>query len=130
MISDNLNKKFFEGKVEMYDLVELEKGIVERKPKGTIRLFEGWLTKKFTLDANEEIKSIFKSFKKIRRERQNPAHKISENEYDEKYVQLQQKLIDEVYNSMRHLRHIFQQHPKAFGFEIPRWLENGDVKSF
>lgn len=130
MISDNLNKKFFEGKVDMFEIVELEEGIVERKPKGTIRLFEEWLTKKFKVDGDEEIKSIFKSFKKIRRERQNPAHKISENEYDEKYVGLQQNLMDEAYNSMRHLRHIFQQHPKANGFEIPKWIESGEVKSF
>lgn len=130
MLSDNINNDFFKGKLELYDIIKLEDGLVERKPKGTLRLLEEWLCGIFKTDNNDELKDIFKSLKKIRRERQNPAHKISENAYDKKYTDLQKSLISEAYSSIRALRFIFQQHPSAKNFEIPDWLENGEIKTF
>jgi hypothetical protein len=130
MISDNLNKDFFKDKIEFYDYSELQNGMVERKQKGTLRLLEEWLGGIFNAERDNELKKLFKHFKKIRRERQNPAHRISENEYDKKYIGLQKKLINEAHHSIKGLRHIFQQHPKAKHFEIPDWIENGKVKTF
>ena len=130
MISDNINKDFFKDKVDFYDYSELHNGMVERKPKGTLRIFEEWLGGIFRAEQNGELKKLFKHLKKIRRERQNPAHRISENEYDKKYIELQKKLINEAYHSIKGLRHIFYQHPKAQDFEIPDWIENGIVKTF
>ncbi len=130
MISENIDKDFFKGKVELFDFEEIENGIVERKQKGTIRLFEEWLISIYKVDNSELLKDIFKPFKKVRAERQNPAHKISENEYDIKYIELQKIIISDCYNSMRILRDIFKQHRKAHVFEIPDWLENGAIKTF
>ena len=36
-------------------------------------------------------------------------------------------MISEVYESMRQLRNIFSQHPKAKNFEIPKWLEESKI---
>ena len=130
MISDNINKDFFEGKVEFYDYVEIEDGIKERKPKGTLRLFEEWLNGIFKAEQDKELKKIFSTLKNIRRQRQNPAHRISENEYDQKYIEQQKKLINEAHHSIKGLRYIFKQHRRAKNFEIPDWLENGDIKTF
>ncbi|TBN00920.1 hypothetical protein EYD45_13940 [Hyunsoonleella flava] len=130
MISDNINKDFFKDKVEFYDIVELKNGMVERKSKGTLRLMEDWLGGIFKAEQNNELKKLFKQLKEIRRERQNPAHKISENEYDKKYIELQKQLINKAYHSIKGLRHIFQQHPLAKDIEIPDWIENGNVKTF
>lgn len=130
MISENIDKNFFKGKVELFDFGEIEDSIVERKQKGTLRLFEEWLLTIYKVDNTELLKNIFKPFKKVRGERQNPAHKISENEYDNKYIELQKEIISDCYNSMRILRDIFKQHRKAYGFEIPDWLENGVIKTF
>lgn len=48
MISDNINKSFFAGKgVELYEYKEVGDGFVERKEKGTLRIFEKWLSKNF-----------------------------------------------------------------------------------
>ena len=82
MLSENINKDFFKGKMELFDIVDSEDGIVERKPKGTIRLLEEWLLGIFKTEKESELKDIFKPLKKVRGERRNPAHKISENEYD------------------------------------------------
>lgn len=130
MISENIDKKFFKGKVELFDFEEIEEGIVERKQKGTIRLFEEWLMSIYKVDDPKLLLDVFKPFKKVRAERQNPAHRISENEYDKKYIELQKDLIKDCYNSMRLLRNIFKQHRKTHGFEIPDWLENGAIKTF
>ena len=130
MLAENINKDFFKGKVELFDVTEIGEGMVERKPKGTIRLLEEWLLGIFKAEKEEELKMLFKPLKKIRRERQNPAHKISENEYDEKYNRLQLELISGAYGSVRGLRYIFQQHPMAKDYRVPKWLEEGVVKAF
>lgn len=130
MISENINKDFFDGKVELFDFEKLEDGIVERKSKGTLQLFEEWLTKVFNIKGDGSIRNLFKPLKKIRRERQNPAHKINENQYDKQYIDKQKEIMNEAYFVLRNLRNIFHQHPKARNFEIPDWLENGHIKTF
>ena len=130
MLSDNINKEFFEGDVDFYEMTEIEGGLVERKPKGTLRIFEEWLIKIYRMPDSELIKELFRPLKKIRRERQNPAHRISQNDYDTKYINKQKELTGAAYSSLRALRTIFEQHPKAKEFEVPKWLNEGAIKNF
>jgi len=130
MISDNINKDFFKDTVELYDLEKIDDNTVERKPKGTLRLLEEWLLLTYNHPDRQLLIDIFKPLKKVRRERQNPAHRISENDYDLKYIDKQKELINKSYSSFRALRTIFQQHPKAHGFDVPNWLDNGEIKTF
>jgi len=130
MISDNINKNFFKDKVELFELKEIEEGIVEKRYKGTLRLFEEWFLSNYNAEDQKVVQNVFKPFKKIRKERQSPAHKINENTYDKKYIEKQNKLIGEAYSSMRAFRAMFHQHPKAKKVEVPDWLDNGHIKSF
>ncbi len=130
MISDNINKDFFKDKIELYDIKQIEDGVVERISKGTLRLFEEWLLIHYKTANQEVIQSILKPFREIRKQRQNPAHRIDENIYDKKYIEKQREVIRDAFSSMRALREIFQQHPKANNFEIPDWLETGEMKVF
>ena len=130
MISDNINKDFFKDKIDLFDLEKIDDNLVERKPKGTLRLLEEWLLSTYNYSNKQVLIDIFKPLKKVRRERQNPAHRINENEYDLKYINKQKELINQSYSSIRALRTIFQQHPKANGFKVPDWLENGEIKTF
>ncbi|MFZ4860966.1 hypothetical protein ACL9RF_02150 [Sphingobacterium sp. Mn56C] len=130
MISENINKDFFEGKVELFEYKELGNGLVEKQSKGTLQIFEEWLTSVFNVEGDGSISELFKPLKKIRRERQNPAHRISENQYDLKFTDKQKQIISDAYSVFRNLRNIFHQHPKAKSFEIPNWLENGKIKTF
>lgn len=131
MMSENINKDFFKGKVELFDFIELENNLVERKPKGTIRLLEEWLQLKFNASNQEALNEIiFKPFRKVRSERQSPAHRISTNVYDKIYIEKQKDLIEKSYESIRALRHIFQQHKKGKDVTIPDWLENGEISIF
>jgi hypothetical protein len=130
MISENINRDFFEGKVELFELKKLKDGLVERKTKGTLQLFEEWLASVYNVKTEGTVNDLFKPLKKVRRERQNPAHKIDENQYDRKYISKQKEVMSDVYSVFRNLRVIFHQHPVATKFEIPDWLENGKVKTF
>jgi len=130
MISENINKDFFERKVELFEYKDLGNGLVEKQSKGTLQIFEEWLTSVFNVEGDGTISELFKPLKKIRRERQNPAHRISENQYDLKFTDKQKQIISDAYSVFRNLRNIFHQHPKAKSFEIPNWLENGKIKTF
>ena len=130
MLSENINKDFFRENVELYEFIPIGNNQVERKSKGTLRLLEEWLLSTYNHPDNEILKDLFKPLKKVRSERQNPAHKISENNYDLKYIDMQKEVVDGCYSSVRALRNIFQHHPKAKGFRIPDWLDNGKIKSF
>lgn len=130
MISENINKDFFEGKVELFEYKELGNGLVEKHSKGTLQIFEEWLTSVFNVEGDGTISELFKPLKKIRRERQNPAHRISENQYDLQFTDKQKQIISDAYSVFRNLRNIFHQHPKAQSVKIPNWLENGKIKTF
>lgn len=130
MISDNINKDFFVGKVDLFDVVDVGDGSIEKKQKGTLRLFEEWLATQYKSYKNDSVKELLKPFKNIRKERQNPAHMINENIYDKKYTEMQKNVIKSAYNSIYNIRLIFQEHSKAVSVEIPRWLEEGNIKIF
>ena len=130
MISENINKDFFKGKVEFFQFKELENGLVERQSKGTLQIFEEWLTSVFNVKGDGTVSELFKPLRKIRTERQNPAHRINENQYDIKLIEKQKEIMNELYFVFRNLRNIFHQHPKARNFEIPDWLQNGKIKTF
>lgn len=130
MISDNINKSFFKGKVELFEQQTGADGIIVKKDKGTLRLLEEWLSKVYKTSDLSPIDDVFKPFKKIRRERQTPAHKINENVYSKDYSVKQKDLIKEAYYSMQSLRLIFQAHKKSKSVNIPTWLDNGDIKIF
>lgn len=131
MISDNINKDFFtDKKIEMFDYKEIGNGIVDRKDKGTLRLFEEWLTLNFNTADPQSVIEVFKPLKKIRKERQNPAHKISENVYDKSFSTKQIELVKDAYSTIRALRQVFQKHPKGKSIKIEEWLDNGEIKVF
>ncbi len=130
MISHNINKDFFTGEIERYEMKEISKDVVERKEKGTLKLLEEWLRKNYRLVNEEGYKLLFNPLKKVRSERQKPAHKISENYYDKILFKNQMDLLKEVYYSMNGLRCILQQHPLAENFEIPNWITNRNIKIY
>ncbi|QXV66399.1 hypothetical protein INP83_04770 [Mucilaginibacter sp. 21P] len=130
MLSENIDKSFFDGKIDLYSYEMVDAVTRERKPKGTISLLEEWITANFNFENNEAVAYIFKPIKKIRRERQDPAHRIDEDRYDLKYTDLQRETISLAYRSLNALRIIFQQHPKAQHIDIPDWLENGEIAIF
>lgn len=127
MISDNINKDFFAGKIELDEVTTNTQGVTERRQKGTLSLLQEWLIAERSTDGAPGIQKLCGVFRKVRKERQTPAHKITQNEYDLKYYQMQIQLIEECYHAMRALRYSFADHQDATGVEIPKWLDEGRV---
>ncbi len=130
MISENINTKFFDGKITLHTTENVQGRLIERR-KGTLQLLEDWLRGIFIPHADFDVfERIFPVFKKIRNLRQSPAHKISKDEYDPKYIECQRTLMSEVCQAMGLLRNIFQTHRDAKDIQLPEWLDNCSIKQF
>lgn len=130
MLSDNINKEFFKGEVEEFEFITLSDGNVERKPKGTLRLLEEWLKLNYKGPKESDIEAMLIPIKNVRKERQNPAHKISENYYDKTFFEKQMNISHQVFSCLNMMRSILERHPLAKSIEIPEWLEKGQIKLF
>ncbi len=97
---------------------------------GTLRLLENWIRKYFKPHDPQPLEEMFETFKKIRKQRQIPAHAMDNDEYDTKYFELQKETIKSAYIAMRTLRLILCNHPKikSSNYKPPDWLQYGEIK--
>lgn len=129
-VSENINKSFFEGKLELEERKPVDDDTFERIQKGTLRLLEEWFTAVFRY-ADESIpKEIVKPLKMVRKERQSPAHKVIDNTYDPSLVELQKEVMEGCYLSLGSIRRNIQTHPKAKDVELDDSLDRNNVKYF
>lgn len=129
MMSDNINKKFFEDDVELESEEERDDGKIVVRPKGTIHILDSWVNKYFRPTDPTPIKEMIKTFKMIRQLRQKPAHKVNTDSFDQELFKKQREIVIEAYNSVRTLRLILANHPKvrANPPEISDRLFKGDI---
>jgi len=125
LISENIDKDFFQNDINLKD--ENEKDI------GTINLIKNWLEKLWkpnSLQVKEAAEGMFKTFRKIRKLRQKPAHAILTDKHDIKYYDDQSNLIESAYLAMRTLRQIFSGYPTVIDstYRAPDWLQDGQIK--
>ncbi|NLT51829.1 MAG: hypothetical protein GXX85_13035 [Ignavibacteria bacterium] len=122
IISDNLNKAFFERDIPSFSKKEHKDCTFERKYHGTLNLLENWLSKFYSIPNDPKaISELIRPFKELRKLRQAPAHSIINNEYDFKYAQMQDDLVTNVYDSLHILRVLFSRHPLAITYKTPKW---------
>lgn len=113
MMSDNINKKFFDGEIaDEYDH-ERDDGKIEVRRKGTIAILEEWTDRYFRPADDGPIQEMKAAFRKVRKLRQKPAHSVQDDAFDQKYIKDQRKLILDAYGAIRTLRHILANHPKV-----------------
>lgn len=129
-ISENINKSFFIGRIDLEELKPIGDNKYERIQKGTIRALEEWLSKFFKYPDENTPKEIVKPFKMVRTERQKPAHKVINNHYDPTYIEKQKEVMEACYLSMGSIRRNIGTHPKAKGVELPDWIDEDNVKYF
>lgn len=122
MLSDNIKKEFFKGKIQLDEEIPRKDGKIEIRQIGTIRLLEMWLIKFFRIPDRTPVIEMIKTLKKIREFRQRPAHALDDDRFDQKFFHRQRELIIEAYDAVRTIRLIFSNHPKAREIEIPEWI--------
>lgn len=129
-ISENLNKSFFEGKLDLEERRPIDDDTFERIQKGTLRLLEEWISTVFSYADDSFPKEIMKPLKKVRKERQSPAHKVIDNSYDPSLVDLQKDIMEGCYLSLGSIRRNIQTHPKAKDVELGDSLDRDNVRYF
>ncbi|PXX43048.1 hypothetical protein [Undibacterium pigrum] len=129
-LSENINRSFFEGKITLEELTPLDDSTFERKQKGTLRLLEEWITSDFNYSDKTIPAQIMAPLKKVRRERQTPAHKVYENIYDVAFIGRQKEIMESCYLSIRSIRRNLQTHPLAKNVDLGSDLDEDNVKYF
>lgn len=112
MMSDNLNKQFFAStSIPLEDEEARTNGKVVVRPRGTIALLEAWMRRYFHPVDPEPVERIFATFRKVRRLRQEPAHRINDDAFDQQHFKNQRQLIIEAYDAVRFIRQALANHP-------------------
>jgi hypothetical protein len=118
MLSDNISVEFFMDEVEMTERIERRDGNVAVQQKGTIKMLEEWLLGRFSAKEPDLVAAIFDGFRKVRKERQKPAHVLQADVFDETYHQQQRDLLSAGHYALRLLRTAFQNHPAVRPNEV------------
>ena len=131
ILSENINKKFFHGKIALEDEVERKDGKVIVTQRGTLKLLQEWLEKVVKSSQKAElIDEIMAPIREVRRLRQTPAHKFEMDEFsDDFYIKRRETLLS-VFSSVTCLRAFLGNHPKAVHIEVPAWLDDREIDVF
>jgi hypothetical protein len=128
LLSENLSQDFFRGKVALETERAREDGKIVVERRGSIVLLDAWLRKAVKWqDEDEALAAIVGPFRRVRRQRQAPAHMIQEKEYSEEYDAEQHAIFREVYLGLMHLRRMFARHPDAPEIDLPHYLAEGKI---
>lgn len=114
MMSGNINITFFEESQDSFN-------------NPAAHLFNEWLRKKVILQDDEDYNVIINPFLRISNIKQNLAHHIGNNNYDKKYINEQNSLLKEAYESIKAVRTLFAGHPAVRGYSVPDWLNKDDL---
>lgn len=117
LISDNINKKFFEDKIEPN----------EYKDSGTINLLKKWL-KSINIEENK-IEKIIKPLQNIRKERNECSHRIYTNESNIIYNEKQIEKLVEIYKSLKILINVLINHFKL-EYKPKDWFIQDKIRTY
>lgn len=129
MMADNIDVKFFENDVELESEEERKDGKIVVSNKGTIQILASWINKYFEPVDTQPIDSMIATFKKVRKLRQKPAHKVNIDQFNQDFFRKQREIIISAYNAVRTLRLILSNHPevKANPPKINEMLLKGEI---
>ena len=119
ILSDNLNKEFFRGKVELN-----KKTSKNELHKGTISLLKEWLEK---INVNKEtITKIINPIKEVRNQRNKPSHSIYTDKYDVNFIVKQNDILLEIYHSLRFLINELKKYYNST-VSLDKWFINNKI---
>jgi hypothetical protein len=129
MLSDNINKRFFQGEVPEETEITRNDGRIEVRQKGTLQILDDWVRLRCRLPDWKPWDDAIAALRKVRRLRQRPAHAVNENVFDQQYFKEQRQLMIEVYDAVNVLRQLLGKHRavRAAGIAAPDWLQDGKI---
>jgi len=129
LLSDDINRGFFDSEISTSETLTKEDGTQVRQPIGTITLLERWLTRSFRSPDGDVPGRLVRDIRSVRAARQKPAHKVEDNRFEQKYLIEQRELIETAFDAVRTIRMILENHPKVRGYSIPSYLRDAEVWS-
>ena len=126
-MSDNINKKFFLEDVD--DEVEEERsdGKVVVRRRGTIQMLEVWIRSTIRMKDEAPMATLLSGFKKVRKLRQKPAHKLEDNAFDQSLFREQRELVIAAYQAVRTIRLMLVNHPACRSIAVDQYLYEGKI---
>lgn len=113
MLSENINLDFFPAQMRVPDR--------HGQRKGSISLLDEWVHTNWQSRGDDPI--VAAPLRRIRGERQRPAHQIEADKYDITFYDQQRDLIRDAWSAVNALRQILATHPRARGIKLPYALE-------
>lgn len=128
MMSENINKAFFEGDIPLKREQQADDGMIV-EAKGTLSLLEEWLDTRYrNMDGKRVGNEVTGGLKELRALRQKPAHKIVPDEFDATLPNRQDEVVARVIRSLTSIRLILSSHPSARGgYSPPEWLDGNKI---
>lgn len=123
VLSENLNKDFFEGEVQRFEEQTLRDGRVLRNTKGTIRLLNEWIEQRYRAKP-QLAATVTAPLAEVRELRQGPAHRLLANDFDAAAWSERARLLGAVQAGLRALRQELQKEAAAAGVRMPSWLDD------
>ncbi|OBT02695.1 AAA family ATPase [Vibrio cyclitrophicus] len=111
IMSDNINKKFFEDDVNVETEEERADGKVIVRNKGTIQILSDWIDKYYQIPDRKPVDDMLAAFRKVRKLRQKPAHKVNADAFDQSLFKEQREIVIKAYDAVRTLRLMLSNHP-------------------
>ena len=130
MLSENIVKDFFGGKVELKEEIKRKDGNIEFRHKGSLRLLDEWLSKIGVWETKASVAQILKPLLEVRNLRQKPAHSLIENTLSQDVGTQRKQIMWDVFNSLGNIRHFLSKHPLSKEVEIPDWLDTNQIDVF
>lgn len=127
LLSDDINRDFFKGDIPITRSLTDENGSTETHSIGTITLLKSWIGIKFKPSEPDPLEEMYKNFRFVRKARQKPAHRVEDNEFNQKFVAEQRELITHAYDAVHTLRMILENHPLAGKDLVPDYLRKAKV---
>ena len=118
LLSDNLRKKAL-------DAARVSTTQPDGRDAGTLTRL-GYFLESKTPCPKEVSDEILAPLKRVRAERQKPAHKLSVAKTDQKVTAQQRDLLSDVGHALQTLREVLSFHPKAAGWKPRAWLTDGE----
>jgi hypothetical protein len=128
LLSQNLDTAFFQGEVSAVRVINRRDRSRVEQPRGTLDQLDEWLHIYFRTQDASVADSVIQPLRRIRRDRQTPAHVITENKFDPGYWTQQDEIMESAYSAIRTLRLILANYPGAETVQIPDWIQEGRIR--
>lgn len=131
VLSDNIDQKFFPPEIERRVKTILKSGEVLVEPRGSISLLDEWVRNSTAHVEREALADEMTNvFRKVRKLRQEPAHRFSKNEFSVNYFSQRRALLCQIFEGVRSLRIAMSALPDSSTVEVPAWLNSNEIEVF